>query len=400
MLTRLKFSNYLRKIFPSFIKNKIRRRFLRIVKLEEIKEAKLIKTINFIQESVPTPEINKVKLPSDFPNHLKASNYLPPNAKLICLKNILYYPKFNILLTKNREIIGDSLNAERDRIYNYINYLEFYQVPKKLKGCFSLMRSVYNDYYHTLIDNVPRLFLLNQKELEKYLKISLLFPNTPSEIEKFYLERFLPKNFQIEVVDPENLYLLEEVIFPDFIAQYQCGFLPVSYQKFFNHKVLPKYPRKKENMIYIARAFDSKNLVEKLKGIELKGKPLNNFGKKRLKRLILNENELVGTLKNYGFKKYILEDMTIENQIELFYNAAYVVAAHGAGLSNIVFSENIGVLELFSSQFFMPHYYYLSKSLGHTYKHLCSNEDHWQNDFKVNIPKLEKVLSRELELIN
>ncbi len=76
---------------------------------------------------------------------------------------------------------------------------------------------------------------------------------------------------------------------------------------------------------------------------------------------------MLDRLSQYGFKKYILENLPITEQIELFYDADFVIGTHGAGLSNLVFSRKARVLELFPTGYILPHYYYLSKSTNNNY---------------------------------
>ena len=85
--------------------------------------------------------------------------------------------------------------------------------------------------------------------------------------------------------------------------------------------------------------------------------------------------------------------MNIEEQIELFYDAEFVVAPHGAGLSNIMFSRGIKVLELFPTPQVLPHYFYLSKSLGHEYKYWCGNKMFKDSNFRVNISEIMKLVN-------
>ena len=52
-------------------------------------------------------------------------------------------------------------------------------------------------------------------------------------------------------------------------------------------------------------------------------------------------------LARYGFEKVRLDDLSMEEQVDLFRHATHIAAAHGAGLSNIVFAERgVHVLEL------------------------------------------------------
>ena len=43
-------------------------------------------------------------------------------------------------------------------------------------------------------------------------------------------------------------------------------------------------------------------------------------------------------LSKYNFRKVYLEQMTIKQQVELFRTASHVIAAHGAGLTNVLFA--------------------------------------------------------------
>ncbi len=75
-------------------------------------------------------------------------------------------------------------------------------------------------------------------------------------------------------------------------------------------------------------------------------------------RHILNEAELVAALAARGFEPVLLGAMTVPEQAALFASAAWIVAPHGAGLSNLVFaSPGTTVLELFPRSYGTPAYY-------------------------------------------
>ncbi|MFP5271826.1 glycosyltransferase family 61 protein [Coleofasciculus sp.] len=253
-----------------------------------------------------------------------------------------------------------------------------------VSGVCTVMRSEEErktNHYHTLVDAIPRLYLLNQPEYKKIDKIKLLLSSEPTTIERFFIKKLAPQNLKITVVEnPEIFYLAEQLIFPSFLSSSDGGCLPSVYLEYFRDKVLPKRESKKANRIFISRA-------------------------NARWRYMINEAELFEALKPYGFKKYFLEDMSIEDEIELFYDADYVVGTFGAGLTNMIFSHKIKVLELFASEFSGLYYYYLAKSLGHTYGY-CYGYNSLRSrvpTFKVPIIKefrvnVSEVVERLLEL--
>jgi capsular polysaccharide biosynthesis protein len=63
-------------------------------------------------------------------------------------------------------------------------------------------------------------------------------------------------------------------------------------------------------------------------------------------RRILNEPEVRDYLEGRGFEMVTLETMPVADQIRLFSEAAVIVAPHGAGLANMIFSVNPRIIEL------------------------------------------------------
>jgi hypothetical protein len=96
-------------------------------------------------------------------------------------------------------------------------------------------------------------------------------------------------------------------------------------------------------------------------------------------RRVINEDDVLEALKPFGFVAYTLEEMSFTDQVRLFSQAEIVVAAHGAGLTNIMFAQNLKVIELFGS-YGDAAYFILSKVLGFDYGCL------WLGDEEKNLP--------------
>jgi capsular polysaccharide biosynthesis protein len=65
------------------------------------------------------------------------------------------------------------------------------------------------------------------------------------------------------------------------------------------------------------------------------------------RRKVVNEDFLASSLKDRGFEICLLEGMSFSAQMELFSQAEVIVAAHGAGLGNLVFApDHCRVIEI------------------------------------------------------
>jgi capsular polysaccharide biosynthesis protein len=94
-------------------------------------------------------------------------------------------------------------------------------------------------------------------------------------------------------------------------------------------------------------------------------------------RSISNISAFVEMLTPLGFRPYFLEDMQFEEQVEIFARAEFIVAPHGAGLSNLIFSPpECRVIELSPDCEMRPFFWEISCKLGHIYGMLpCATHD-------------------------
>ena len=69
-------------------------------------------------------------------------------------------------------------------------------------------------------------------------------------------------------------------------------------------------------------------------------------------RNVINENQLITLLENFGFRTFCLESMSFLEQVNLFSKAEVIVAPHGAGLTNLIFCQpGIKVIEIFAASY-------------------------------------------------
>lgn len=102
-------------------------------------------------------------------------------------------------------------------------------------------------------------------------------------------------------------------------------------------------------------------------------------------RRLLNENEILATLKPFGFRLVVLEDFPLTEQIKLFSNATHVVGVHGAGLTNLLFASDAYVLEIHVIEHgIRPEYFQLSTIRNLHYSFVALNAANAFNDVIVD----------------
>ncbi|MGF1514961.1 MAG: DUF563 domain-containing protein [Elainellaceae cyanobacterium] len=348
-----------------------------IFKLREISElyGNDVKSFLIPEAEIPVPEVEEMRLPEEA-KFLGKSPYPFPGGYTALLENVMYDTVSGVLMSSPNVIIEDSVNADKTPIEFRIRRFFLTRSPERLPDSevYSVFRSKCNSYYHMLIDNMPRLYLLGKSG---FSDIKLLCPGTLSPQESFIMQRLLPENVQVEHVEPGKTYLLPKLLFPSIFTDHFSGYLPKEYLDFMSDRLLPKRPRKRNKRIFISRVKNDRKYA----------------------RCILNEKHLYDAIQGYRFEKYCLEKMSMEAQIELFYDAEIVLGAHGAGLSNVVFSDKITLLELYPSQKSLPYFYFISKALGHQYVSLHGSERFYNANFAVDVEavvaQLDRLLSSE-----
>jgi len=108
------------------------------------------------------------------------------------------------------------------------------------------------------------------------------------------------------------------------------------------------------------------------------------------RRRVVNERAVIQCLEKHGFEAYTLSDLSVREQVRVFADAEQVVAPHGAGLVNMIFSESCEILELIPDDLVFPFYHCLADHLGHEYEYLyCESKN---TDICVDIQKLNSSL--------
>ena len=167
-------------------------------------------------------------------------------------------------------------------------------------------------YYHLLTDLLPHLI--------DAPKIPVLVPEfMPVEFRDLLREA----GFEVQVLGT-GIFQVEKLIIPDMKTP-DWNVAKIKKIRTFVDNLYPQLSSDKSNLkkqIYVSR---------KLAG----------------RRHLANEQEFLGLLKKHKFRKVYLEQMSVREQVELFRSASHVIAAHGAGLTNVLFSPaDVKILEI------------------------------------------------------
>jgi hypothetical protein len=111
-------------------------------------------------------------------------------------------------------------------------------------------------------------------------------------------------------------------------------------------------------------------------------------------RGLANHNAVAACLLRHGFREVLAEQLTIREQIALFASLTHLVAIHGAGMVNLIFSSQVRLIELFpANRDFGLGYQFLqiSAHFGHIHHLLACPADADQN-MQVDIAKLKEIL--------
>jgi hypothetical protein len=224
---------------------------------------------------------------------------------------------------------------------------------------FLLLNNVYyNNYYHWIFDSLSKLIYFDESFRNEF---TLLLPCDAS---RFVFRSVELLGLSYRTISKDELILIKNAVVPELPSPIgQPNKETINFiRNLFSNYLLNDHSDKK---YYISRK-NSKH------------------------RRISNEKDLVDLLDSYGFVTLYLEEIGIDEQINLFSVASFIVAPHGAGLTNITFSKSgTKILELFPESYEEGCYESISKILGHNYTKLKFKTLNQFHLFEVDLRLIE-----------
>ena len=233
-------------------------------------------------------------------------------------------------------------------------------------------RDAKDNYYHWLIDVLPRLIIL-EKEINKNKDINLLVPDCNISYQKESIKCFF-KNKKINLVSLYN----------NKFSQFKKIILCSNNENFeyLNYYLLSKLKKK---ILYHAK---KKNFIfnKTFEKIYISRDDARN------KRSFKHDQEIENFLVKKGFKIVILSEFSFLEQAIIFNRAKVISGLHGAGLANILFSKKKTKIIEFTSPKWPDMFEKLSKCLMLTYKRVIIKKIDKNNMVNLSISEIKKFI--------
>jgi hypothetical protein len=219
-------------------------------------------------------------------------------------------------------------------------------------GAAATLGCLYRNYYHRFADAIPRIYALYHPSIQRYDTVRLYLDERFSADELRVIRHLVPDNVNVKVVDAATRIQAAQCIHLPYLSsdrtgaskwfEASVGFLPrqcLDWLREEIYELVEVQPAEPFRKLYVTRR------------------------NAKVRRLI-NEDEVASYLRSKGFEVVALEERPLREQVQLFAEASVVVAQHGAGLVNLLFSQDVRVLEVCSDQDRQIYFRLLSKARG------------------------------------
>ncbi|NJK50537.1 glycosyltransferase family 61 protein [Candidatus Gracilibacteria bacterium] len=309
-----------------------------------------------------------------------------PDTFLISASNCRVIGDEGAVITHDNKLLADVSRHFRVKIDNINLHPELCRLElpkgKELPGTVAVLATAggYN-YYHWLLDVLPRLEIINNTFSDYYHKIDKFLINKVSSFTTQSLAMLEVNPDKVFPLQAKSHFLVEHLIIPSLPGElyapspWICDFLRNNFLK-------QKADIQPIKRLYISRA-------------------------KARRRKILNEQEVVNCLQKWGFTPVYLEQYSFVEQIALLANAEALVAPHGAGLTNLLWCQvGTKALEIFSPRFINPCFWAIANQVNVDYFYLIgrgkitSTPNYLSNDVLSDILVPLDDLQSSLELMS
>lgn len=274
----------------------------------------------------------------------------------------------SLLQSGSRRELAIAKSLSRNKLDQHLYRLTTGQVtpPKLRAGGLEVacpLQPQYTNYYHWTIESLLRLDLVERYTQATGQRPMLLLPPEPPS---WLLDTLSHLGYDDQWVVCTEPVFVEKLVLPSYPEPSKTGC------QWLRNRALDRVETSfsGSTRVYVSRS-------------------------KATERRVANEDKLTELLSSYGFEFYELENLNYAEQVQLFSNAETVLGPHGAGLCNIVYSQDVRLLELFRQER-KTTFYRLCKLLGFEYNSIQG--DTAGPDIKVDPSQLEHLLRNQIDL--
>lgn len=264
-----------------------------------------------------------------------------PDIYIAELENVYIKGGSSLIMTKDCCLYDPLARDEEGRLdikfSNVVGKIDdYYLIAEKRnvtcidKGIFLLGFASYN-YYHLTIEIMSRLAYIDA--FEEYREFPLLVDEIMMKIPQYkdLVEKFNIYNHPIIMLDSDEMVKVNNIVYPSYNT-----WMPINVKS--REMVYPRDFIIAQSALDNIRSYKRDLPVEKEKKIIISRKNTSNI---RLK----NGVEVVKLFEKYGFEVVHTEDLTYDEQVQLFHQAKCIVGTSGAALTNIVYcQENTDII--------------------------------------------------------
>ena len=243
-------------------------------------------------------------------------------------KKAFFEPEWLCGLTDNGEIISASV-PNNDWQWN--GYWPMHPLPSAFNIKYRYKKNLYfdkiivvddffgfsNNYYHFLVNLIGQLLMLQDYGID--MSLPVLMPKSIRE--KSFFKQFADK-----------YPLLKQLNYIDYDSSVvHCNEFYICNSTIISEKHI--------------------NIFKQIATRSLSNKKKIFIGRKNVARIASNADEIESIMKSFGFETIYFENHSLDEQIAIIRGADYFVSYHGAGLTNLLFTNNpnLKVLEIHNS---------------------------------------------------
>ena len=294
-----------------------------------------------------------------------------PHVFLACLHRAKVYSQDLLVLTARNNIFFESA-LSKDEVLNHNGILDrlFCPPARYMPGDYCLLSSPWSDgYYHWMIEALPRMSLI-----ERFTELS----DTPLIVQSRL------RSYQQDTLDMLGVSSKRIVNFTG--GCWQLG-------RLYYPELLSETGNPSPHAVHWLR----RRFLTRPEPSTLPVKPRLYITRRDAKsRRIVNEAEIVEYLHSEGFEILCPGTLSVAQQIQIFSKAEIVIAAHGAGCTNMVFApHNALLIELFGANYINGCFWALTNILNQRYAFLTGPPTDRLN-YTISLDRLKTLLAREL----